>query len=155
MRIIILLTFAVLSLSCRQPGTAEDTLRLKHKLEGTWEAMAFSGKLHETWELNADGWMQQQGYYLEEQDTAYSAKTKIEKVGDDLILFSVIKNANPRIFKAVSITGDSIVFENNDYKNPFRVTYAFLGKDRYKRTITGYEKDSLVVYEFDFKKRID
>lgn len=96
--------------------------------------------------------MQQQGYYIEAQDTSYSAKTRIEKVGDDIILFSVIKNADPKIFKAVSHSDTLIVFENKEYKNPYQVTYEFLGKDRYKRTIKGYENDSLVMYEFHFKK---
>lgn len=153
MRILISLVLSALILvSCHKAESRKDKLALKAKLEGTWEATAFSGKLHEKWELNTDGWMQQQGYYIEEKDTSYSAKTKIEKIGEDVILFSVIKNSNPRIFKAITISDSKIVFENNDYKNPFRVIYEFSGENTYKRTITGYEKDSLVRYEFRFKK---
>ncbi len=153
MRILIPLVLSALFIvSCNKVESRKDKLALKVKLEGTWEATAFSGKLHEKWELNTDGWMQQQGYYIEENDTSYSAKTKIEKIGEELILFSVIKNSNPRIFKAVNVSDSKIVFENDDYKNPFRVTYEFLGENTYKRTITGYEKDSLVRYEFRFKK---
>ena len=86
------------------------------------------------------------------KDTSYSASTRIEKINNDIILFSVIKNANPKIFKAISSSDKKIVFENTDYKNPFRVIYEFIDSATYKRTIEGYENDSLVVYEFNFRK---
>ena len=85
-------------------------------------------------------------------NTMYSAMTKIEKVGDEIILFSVIKNSNPKIFKAIKVKNETIVFENKDYKNPYQVKYEFLDKNNYRRTITGVEKDSLVSYSFNFKK---
>jgi len=44
------------------------------------------------------------------------------------------------------------VFENKDYKNPYQVKYEFIDKNNYRRTIKGYEKDSLVIYKFNFKK---
>ena len=116
--------------------------------------MAFNGELHETWQLGSHGWMEQQGYYIEKQDTSYSAKTRIEKVGDDIILFSVIKDSNPKIFKAVKVTDKELVFENKDYKNPFKVRYQFIHENQYHRTITGYENDSLVEYKFEFKKQL-
>lgn len=144
--------FAVFFTSCRKTVGTADPLGLKEKLEGRWEAAAFSGTLHESWKLGTDGWMQQEGYYIEAQDTVYSAKTKIEKVEDEVILFSVIAQSAPKIFKATELSSDKMVFENSDYKNPFRVTYEFSGKEGYKRTITGYEKDSLVRYVFQFKR---
>jgi len=97
--------------------------------------------------------MQQVGYYIENADTSYSAKTRIEKINDDIILFSVIKNSNPKIFKAKSLDDDQIIFENDDYKNPYEVKYEFLTNGKYRRTIKGYEKDSLVIYEFNFEKQ--
>ena len=96
--------------------------------------------------------MQQQGYYIEKNDTTYTAKTQILKVDEELILFSVIKNANPKIFKSVLTEENKLIFENKDYKNPYQVTYEFLSEEHYRRTLTGYEKDSLVVYEFEFQK---
>ena len=139
-------------LSCVENLPQEDHLNLKDKLGGRWIAKAFSGELHEEWTLENTGWMIQEGYYIENDDTSYSAKTRIEKVGNDIILFSVIKDSNPKIFKAISFRDKEIIFENDDYKNPFQVKYEFLGENTYRRTITGYEQDSLVVHEFNFKK---
>ena len=137
--------------SCRNPQQ-KNHLNFSEKLTGKWQATAFSGELHETWQSTSDGWLVQQGFYIENRDTSYSANTKIEKVAGELILFSVIKNSNPKIFQAIKTTPDSIVFENTDYKNPYRVKYEFLGATDYRRTITGYEQDSLVTYIFDFEK---
>ena len=129
-----------------------DQLNLSDKLSGKWKADAFDGILSETWTLGKDGWMSQEGFYIEDQDTSYSAKTKIEIVGNDTVLFSVIKDSNPKIFKAFIQTKNTITFKNDDYKSPFKVHYEFISDSKYSRTITGYEGDSLVVYKFDFSK---
>lgn len=141
-----------LFLCCTNEIVIQDSLKLNSKLSGHWQTAAFDGELHESWDLQADGWMQQQGYYIEKGDTSYSAKTKIEQIGEEVILISVIKNSNPKIFKAVELTDQSILFENKDYKNPFQVHYEFLSDTQYRRTIKGYERDSLVSYVFDFEK---
>ena len=139
-------------LSCNETDKVDDHLNLKSKLEGKWVAKAFDGELHEEWILNEFGWMQQQGFYIEKGDTSYAAQTQIQKVGEDIILFSVIKNSNPKIFKSILLEEGKIIFENNDYKNPFEVKYEFVSNQKYKRTIKGRENDSLVVYEFNFEK---
>ncbi len=152
MKHILIAITSLIIFSCNSNYQQKDHLNLKNKLAGKWEAKAFSGELHEEWILDKNGWMLQQGYYIEENDTSYSAKTIIEKINNDIILLSVIKNSNPKIFKAISISDNGIIFENDDYKNPFQVKYEFLNKNEYRRTIKGYEKDSLVIYEFNFKK---
>lgn len=138
--------------SCKETSTIDDHLDLRSKLEGKWIAKAFDGELHEQWVLNEFGWMQQQAYYIEASDTSYAAQTQIQKVDEDIILLSVIKNSNPKIFKATLVEEDKIIFENSDYKNPFQVKYEFLSSENYRRTIKGRENDSLVVYEFNFEK---
>ena len=145
---IVLLLFMVL-ISCYHQ---KDNLDLKSKLSGKWTAKAFDGELYEEWALNSDGWMHQKGHYIENNDTTYTATSQIQKVGGQIILFSVIKNSNPKIFKSISIDEDKIVFENDDYKNPYQVIYKFISDKEYKRTITGKEKDNVVDYEFHFKK---
>jgi len=155
MKYILLILAGLISVSCNKNLQVEDHLNLRIKLEGKWKANAFDGELHEEWKLGDDGWMQQQGYYIEKSDTSYSAKTRIEKVGEEIILLSVIKNSNPKIFQATTSGENEIIFENNDYKNPFQVTYEFLSAKNYRRTIKGYEKDSLVAYVFDFSKIIE
>lgn len=149
-----LLIIVIVSIaSCSYSTKKTDHLNLESKLSGRWMAQAFDGELHEQWTLESDGWMHQQGYYIEQRDTTYAAKTQIQKVGEELILFSVIKNSNPKIFKSILVEDDKIVFKNDDYKNPYEVTYEFISEFSYKRTIKGYENDSLVQYEFNFEKR--
>ena len=139
-------------MSCKHDVQKVDNLNLSPKLSGSWIAKAFNGELHESWNLANDGWILQKGYYIERNDTSYSAQTKIEKVNNVLVLFSVIKNSNPKIFQATERSDSKIVFENKDYKNPYEVIYEFIDKDNYRRTIKGLENDSLVTYIFDFKK---
>ena len=148
----LLIVIGLLVMSCNNTTQVNDHLNLESKLSGQWIAKAFDGELHETWTLNGHGWMQQQGYYIENNDTTYAATTQIQKAGQDIVLLSVIKDANPKIFKSVTREDNRIIFENDDYKNPYQVTYEFLSNETYRRTIRGYEQDSLVVYEFNFRK---
>lgn len=152
MRQFILFVIGLALISCDEESTKKDYLNLKQKLSGQWKAKAFDGELHEAWTLGDEGWMEQEGYYIENSDTLYEAKTMIQKINEDIILLSVIKNSNPKIFKAISRTETSIIFENDDYKNPFEVKYEFLSDQNYRRTIKGYENDSIISYEFNFKK---
>ena len=144
--------FSFLLVSCNGNKKVKDHLNLEPQLSGTWSTKAFDGALHETWKLNDKGWMEQEGYYIVKGDTAYAAMTQIQEVGNDIILFSVIENSNPKIFKSVKRTENIIVFENDDYKNPYQVQYEFISKEKYIRTITGYENDSIVIFEFNFEK---
>lgn len=140
-------------LSCERP--AVDVLHLKEKLNGHWRAKAFNGELLEVWSLGRNGFMQQDGYYVENGDTTYRAVTRIEKVDGDIILFSVIKDSTPKIFKATLANSREILFENKDYRNPYAVRYEFLDDGNYRRTITGVENDSVVSYIFDFRRDQD
>ena len=153
MKYLLALSLVALLINCADNTPVTDRLSLLPKLEGHWTAPAFDGRLDEVWRLNQDGWLQQRGYYIEQDDTSYAAITKIEQVGQDLILFSVIKDSNPKIFKAIYRSSNSIVFQNQDYQNPYEVKYEFLGSNHYRRTITGYEQDSLVRYEFNFEQK--
>ena len=148
-----LLMISLFIICCAEQKNSIDILGLQGKLAGEWTAEAFDGELHESWKINEEGWMVQSGVYIEDVDTLYQATTKIEEVGSEVVLFSVIKHANPKIFKAIEIDEDGIVFENRDYSNPYRVEYKFISSDRYRRTIEGMEQDSIVRYEFNFEKR--
>ena len=137
---------------CQNSPLQIDRLGLQNKLQGKWKAKAFDGELHERWKLSDDGWMIQEGFYIENGDTTFSSITTIETIANELLLISVIKESNPKIFKATTQRENEIVFENDDYKNPFKVHYEFMTDQLYRRTITGYEKDSLVNYIFNFEK---
>lgn len=126
---------------------------LAGRLVGKWQSPAWSGQLSESWRVGEDGWLHQHAYYYEQSDTTYRAQSKIEIVGNDLILFSVIENSSPKIFKATTFSTDSVVFENSDYKNPYKVVYRLIDQANFHRTITGMENDSMVSYTFRFKRR--
>jgi hypothetical protein len=152
MKNLLVIVLILMICSCKDAKSVKDQLQLESKLSGKWIAKAFDGELHEEWKLNNDGWMEQQAYYIEKNDTSYTAKSQIQKVGDDIILLSVIRNSNPKIFKSVIQEEDMIVFKNDDYKNPYQVKYEFISEEKYRRIITGYEQDSLVSFEFNFEK---
>lgn len=145
--------FLGLLYSCEFHSKSLDKLELQDQLEGKWEAKAFNGYLKEAWHLSNEGWMIQNGVYVEKGDTLYEATTKIEEIGNELILISVIKDASPKVFKSIDRSSSKIIFENKDYKNPYRVEYEFISPTNYKRTIEGLEQDSLVKYEFEFKRK--
>ena len=43
-------------------------------------------------------------------------------------------------------------FSDKDYKNSYQYKYEFFTGSTYRRTITGFENDSLVTYEFNVAK---
>ena len=137
-------------ISAKDVGEIYDTFA--KNLVGKWKSPAWSGQLSETWRVGEDGWLQQQAYYFEQSDTTYRSQSKIEQVGNALILFSVIEDSNPKIFKSAMVSNDIIVFKNSDYKNPNQVTYLLMDPNHFQRTITGMENDSLVSYTFKFKR---
>lgn len=146
--------FTILA-SCTQSDHHRDRLGFSDHLVGHWTAPAFDGELHESWKIHDDGWLIQSGYYIENGDTTYRAKTKIEKVESEYVLFSIIDGNAPKIFQATEKTASHILFKNEEYKNPFQVKYEFISDQSYRRTITGHEQDSLVNYVFNFEKTVN
>jgi len=122
-------------------------------IEGQWHTAAWAGELYETWRIDPGDDLIQNAVYFEKSDTTYRAQSHIKIVDDTLILFTVIRNSNPKIFQATSISADSIVFENSDYKNPSKVIYRLLDDNNFQRTISGFEDDHPVSYTFNFKRR--
>lgn len=82
----------------------------------------------------------------------YAAHTKIESLNNELVLFSVIKEATPKIFKMASFSENKIVFENSEYSNPNKVVYEWVTQNLYKRTISGIENDKPTSDTFEFKR---
>ncbi len=125
--------------------------QLKTKLSGEWTSKAWSGLLNESWMINDQGHLVQQANYLENGKIVYEASNKMELVNGELILFTVIKNGNPKIFKATAFSNDRIVFENSDYQNPNKVVYEFSPTQGFQRTISGMENGKATTYTFMFK----
>lgn len=118
-------------------------------LVGQWSSKAWDGVLEEEWTF-AEGRLLQHATYSEEGKVLYEANNFMEEKAGELLLTTIIKNSNPKIFQAVSFSDSQIVFENTDYRNPSRVTY-FLGSEGYQRKIEGVEPDGKEsVYTFEF-----
>ena len=123
------------------------------QLVGKWSSAAWDGKLNEEWLVGDDGHLHQRSEYIENDKVGYTARSRIEKVGDELILFSVIKDNDPKIFKATKIKSDEITFENNEYGYPNKVVYSFTENSTFQRTISGKEKGKSKSYTFKFTNR--
>ncbi len=121
-------------------------------LTGRWSSKAWDGVLNETWSTGADGHIRQTSRYIENGKVLYEASSKMETVGADFILFTVIKGNNPKIFKMVEYGENEVKFENTDYKNPSVVIYKFVSANEYHRTIIGVENDAPTTYTFEFKR---
>ena len=124
----------------------------KKALVGSWSSKAWDGILNEKWTIGADGHINQNAQYIEDEKVLYEASSKIEVIAGELILISVIKDSNPKIFKATSFSQYHITFENSEYKNPSVVKYEFVSEKKYKRTISGTEKGEPTSYTFEFEK---
>ncbi|GEM_PF-823957 len=123
----------------------------KEHLLGNWTSPAWEGRLNESWSIGKDGHLIQSAEYIKDQKVLFESNNKIEIVNDELILLSVIKGSNPKIFKATEWSSDSITFENSDYINPNKVVYLFSSNDEFQRSISGTENDQASKYTFNFK----
>lgn len=126
--------------------------KLESFLSGSWSSEAWGGVLNESWEIGKDGHLIQSAQYIENGQVLYESNSKIENVRGTMILFSVIKDNNPKIFKATSWSKTHITFENDDYRNPSMVKYEFVSKDNFKRTISGMEKEVPTSFTFNFRR---
>lgn len=125
---------------------------LKAQLVGDWISPAWDGQLLESWSVDRNGHLRQSAQYTEEGEVLYEAVNKIEIVKGEIVLFTVIKDSNPKIFRASSFRDDRIIFENPDYTNPNRVVYAFSENQGFNRTISGTENGKASTYTFKFEK---
>ena len=123
----------------------------KNNLIGNWTSPAWEGQLKESWSIDKNGHLTQSAEYIENQKVLFESVNRMEIVYNELILFSVIKGSNPKIFKATSWSKNSITFENSDYKNPNKVIYKFLSNNEFHRSISGMENNNLSNYTFRFK----
>ncbi len=126
--------------------------RMKNGLRGQWTSKAWNGTLDENWFVDGHGHLNQQATYYEEGKLLYEACNKMELINNELILITVIKNANPKIFKAIAYEENQIVFENTEYHNPNKVVYRFLSDQSFEREISGMENNKPSRYIFKFVK---
>lgn len=125
---------------------------LKENLNGHWTSEAWDGRLNESWTTDDNGHLLQTAQYIEDNRVLFESTNKIEVIDNELILMSVIKGSNPKIFKASSYSESEIVFENSDYINPNKVVYNFGPEEQFQREISGRENDQPTSYIFHFKK---
>ena len=125
---------------------------MKSRLNGNWTSKAWDGVLNENWYIDENGHLKQKAEYFENGHLLYEATNKIELIDNELILITVIKNNNPKIFKATSYNKHQIVFENTEYKNPNKVVYNLISDKFFEREISGTENDKPSSYTFKFEK---
>lgn len=136
----------------KEAGVCYKTLEaLKRRLVGHWSSRAWDGKLEEYWTTDYAGNLVQDAVYSEGDEILFESSNKIEIIKNDLILTSVIKNSNPKVFKMTSSKNGIIVFENSEYAYPNTVTYTLL-KNKYNREIKGNEDGESKHYLFEFEK---
>ncbi len=126
--------------------------RMSEALTGQWKAKAWDGQLSESWRLNRQGILEQQAQYDENGIISYEARNRVEIVGEDILLFTWIKDGNPKIFKATSWTKNQIIFQNADYSYPNTLVYQFSEDDQFSRTIRGIENGQAAEYQFLFTR---
>lgn len=124
---------------------------MKNRLKGSWTSKAWEGEIIEIWETTAEGDLYQTAEYIEDNKVLYESTNLIKIIANELILTTIIKGNNPKIFKAIELNGDYILFENTDYDNPSRVKYELSSRGNYKRTITGKESGQMSQYTFNFQ----
>ena len=125
---------------------------LQKILTGNWTSTAWAGILNESWTLGQDGHMSQSSQYLEDGIVLYeSSIQKLKIIGKDIVLFSVIKDNDPKIFKATAYSKNQIIFENTEYSNPNKVVYDFGPDGAFNRTISGFENAEPTTYTFEFR----
>jgi hypothetical protein len=125
--------------------------RLKTKLEGAWSSPAWDGTLREYWKVDGGGDLVQSAEYEENGVVSYRASNRIQLHGDQLVLYTLIEGNAPKIFQATFFDGKQVVFHNQEYTNPNRVTY-LLGENGFQRIIAGTENGEPVRYIFNFTK---
>lgn len=125
---------------------------IAEKIKGKWISRAWDGQLVETWNLDENDQLRQHANYRENGSLLYEAISKIERVGQELILFSVIEGNNPKIFKAISESETELIFENTEYGYPNKLVYSFNADGTYHRTISGKENGVEKSYTFEFKR---
>ena len=122
------------------------------RLAGRWSSMAWDGQLNEEWILDENMHLLQHATYTENGAVQYKASSKIERVDQQLIIFTVIDGHNPKIFKAISESETSFTFENTAYGYPNKLIYNFNEDGSYHRTIRGIENGEEKAYTFKFKR---
>ena len=128
-------------------------IAMKMHIPGQWSCKAWTGTLEEDWMLDEHNNLIQDAEYIEDEKVLYAAKNMVDIRFGELILTTIIQNGTPKIFKATSYESHVIVFENDDYSNPSKVTYYLLENGSFKRIIEGTENGQPTSTTFEFTRQ--
>ena len=146
---LILISFFILSCQAKKEKPAFE----KHWLVGNWTAKAFSGRLDEYWKSDSpNGLILKAGYYIEDADTSYSETLKLDTLGGSVYMVAKPFNSDSRIYTLKKQTADSLIFENEVYRNPFRIVYTRTDNNHFTRLIIGIEHGDTVRIKFEFER---
>lgn len=150
MKNIFLLLFCLSLFSCATNKViVSDFIWLEGKWTGTAEGMVF----YEEWKPLQGNLLDGKGGAIENMDTVFSEKIKIEQRGEDVFYTAnVAENSVPVDFKFTGYKNDSIVFENHQHDFPQRVVYFRLPDNKLYACIDGLNAGKYKRVEFSYEK---
>lgn len=123
------------------------------KLPGGWQTEAFGGQLHSYWQPDDQGSFTGSSVFIEGADTTYREKLRLFKMDGDWLLVAAPQNADPFVFRAVSVSENEAVFVNERFQNPQNVLYRMEADGTFYRRTEGRNDDgSPVRNEYFFHK---
>lgn len=160
MKYFTLLLFAALA-SCNtseKKTTAVDTKLLEqfNPIIGQWTNTTEGGVYFEEWSKQSDSLLTGSAYFLAGTDTAFSEKLKIAVQNDSVFYIPVVKGQNegkPVLFRLVSSSNETFVFENPNHDFPTKITYRLVGKDSLYAEVSGSQGGQERVESFPMRRK--
>lgn len=130
-------------------------IQLASWLLGTWESETQKGSLYESWQQQDKGLLLGKSYFLKAGDTIMLETIKLTQLKDGLFYLPNVKNQNNGkevVFKASSVTTDTLVFDNPTHDFPQKIGYYRLENDSLRAEISGYKNGKHEVRTFLMKR---
>jgi hypothetical protein len=108
-----------------------------------WEMRTPDGILYERWSRENDSVYRGAGYLVSGTDTLFSEKITLEQHAGDLFYIPAVSKQNggkPVIFRLVSATRGSWIFENPKHDFPQQIIYSHPHPDSLVAVVAGKEK---------------
>lgn len=113
-------------------------------LEGTWKVETDRGTLYETWRVVSDRTFEGESYSVDPsgERRVVTEWLLLVEMGDNVFYVPRPRqNPMPVAFPLVSVTDDTVVFENPDHDFPQRITYQRNGDDSVTATVEAPGRD--------------
>lgn len=150
MKKISLLIFCLSLFSC---SSKKVTINDFSWIEGKWNGWADGMSFYEEWNPLQGNLMDGVGGAIDNLDTVFSEKIKIEQRGEDVVYTAnVAENGGAVDFKFTGYKNDSIVFENPQHDFPQRIVYFRLPDNKLYACIDGLNAGKYDRISFSYQK---